>query len=179
MQITFDFDFDDYVAFQQHYITTTPALRRSFNIFFGIALIGFVALIVNVLSNEFVFSDLLFPLFLLIFSVFWLWRIRGKGGVKRSVKSLIKKEKGNSQVLGERTFLFENDYFIVTTTQSENKSNWSVIQKMDETPGYFFLYISNFMAYVIPKHKIELQVQNLQELLHQHIPQEKYKLCKK
>jgi len=182
MQITFDFDMDDYAAFQHHYRMTAPASKRSFYIFLGIALIFPVVMIVInciFLSNGFNFDDILFPLLWLFFFGSWLWYSRSKMAAKRNVKILIKKDKDNSQVLGERTFLFENDYFIVKTIQSEIKSDWLVIRKVDETPYYFFIYVSNFSAYVIPKCKIESQVQDLQEILHQHIPQEKYKLCKK
>ena len=178
MQITFDFDIDDYAVFQYHYKMTARPFRISFYILSGIALILLVTVIANIVSPR--VNSSIFPLlFWLILIVLCLWYIRSKKSAKRSVEALVKKEKGNSLVLGERTFLFENDYFMVTTTQSEHKLNWSVIRKVDEMPDYFFLYSSNYMAYVIPKQKIASQVQDLQELLHQHIPQEKYKLCKK
>ena len=182
MQLTFDFDIDDYAAFQHHYKKTAPAFRRSFYLLLGTALFFLVVLIFNILGillGRINSSNILYFLVWLILIGLWLWYSRSKKSAKRRIKALLKNEKDNSQVLGERTFLFENDYFSVKTIRSENKSDWSVIRKVDETPEYFFLYTSNFMAYVIPKCKIESQKQELQRILHQYIPQEKYKLYKK
>jgi len=89
------------------------------------------------------------------------------------------KEKNNPQVLGQRTMRFEDDFYIVKTVNSESKSSWDAIKNIDETPEYFYLYLSKFTAHVIPKNKINVNIEDLQTLLKSHVSQQNYKFYKK
>ena len=179
MEITFDFDVNDWGKFQRHHMYRSKIFRVTNYIltvillFFGILIL--LGLLLDISSSWSMLIDF-FP-FLIIIAL-WLYVMKSRGGSKFS-KRMIKKEKDNPQVLGQRTMGFEDDFFTVKTINSESKSSWDAIKYIDETPEYFCLYISKFMAYVIPKNKMNVNLIDLQTLLKSHVSQQNYKFYKK
>jgi heme/copper-type cytochrome/quinol oxidase subunit 3 len=174
MQINFNFDTNDWVQFQRHHQRhSTKGLIQY------ITLILLVVFFIGGGINDFTTGN--FPsncLPIMIMIIIWVIIMRSSTG-KWAAKGLEKKEKNNSQVFGKRTMTFDEAFFMVQTDNIESKLTWNAIKKIHETPGYFFLYTSNFMAHVIPKKKIDIESQDLQNFLKKQIVQENYTFYKR
>ena len=179
MEITFDFDVNDWSKFQQHHMYRSKILRITTYVMTIFLLFFCVLILLGFLLKTSSAGDLLKnTLPFLIFTAVYLYFIKNRGRSRFSKRIMIK-EKNNPQVLGQRTMRFEDDFYIVKTVNSESKSSWDAIKNIDETPEYFYLYLSKFTAHVIPKNKINVNIEDLQTLLKSHVSQQNYKFYKK
>jgi hypothetical protein len=78
----------------------------------------------------------------------------------------------NTNVFGFCEMILDDESVKVNQTELSSSLKWSAIKRLDETPEYFFLYVTANSAYSIPKEKISAEeVKELDELFKKHLPE--------
>ncbi|MDR1055707.1 MAG: YcxB family protein [Prevotellaceae bacterium] len=155
MTINFDIDMDDMMSFQRHYVNTNPAMvkaKRMITYLFPLFILvfGFVGF-----YDRYNRLDIAFIIFLIVISVLWVVfmpKLFIRLTLNRTKKILSKP--GNEIMFGTFEMRFTNTGFDVKTAAANSSILWSTIPKADETRDYFYLYLSQASAYIIPKRKI-------------------------
>lgn len=57
----------------------------------------------------------------------------------------------NKDMFGKHSLTISEEGINEASENGESKINWSGVEKIIETEGHFFIYISSVMAYIIPK----------------------------
>ncbi|MDR0865743.1 MAG: YcxB family protein [Candidatus Symbiothrix sp.] len=180
MKFTFDFDINDWIAFQQHHQRHSKIRIIYICVILFLIAMPLYSIIKDYIELSYSLDTIIIHylpsiIFVFILSIFYALYV-SKLRIQWSAKGILKK---NPHVLGEETMIFDEDFFIIQSTNGESKRKWDSIQKVDETPDYFFLYLSTYMANVIPKKKIDVSSEDLRDFLKKHIPAENYKFYKK
>ena len=155
---------DDLVAFNEEYFFNSETIRRRFQkeravvlgtfIFAGLA---FALLAINEDSASksnywaglFIFFLCLVP-GLLIFALIPRTTLKS---IRANANSIYASGK-NLTLVGQQELLLSPDSAVVRNEFYEAKYNWQVIEKMEETNDYIFLYVSSVSALIIPKRAI-------------------------
>ncbi|UTW64383.1 YcxB family protein [bacterium SCSIO 12741] len=164
MTLQFDFDMEDWMEFQKHFIANSKRMKRTK---WMITLIPPVIMAFVFLSNlskreggEIAFGAMVVMMGLWI----WLYPKRFDKRVLKQVRNTI--ESGdNSAILGSTSIQFEEEGITHKTPEVERKLKWSGIKRVGESDEYFFLYDSAVSAIVIPKKKIQVAEEELREVL--------------
>jgi preprotein translocase subunit YajC len=160
MKINFNFDMDDWMAFQEDVIRNSKKLKSV-----RIKTVLLMFLIVGVFAY-FDYKDTGFDwflisyiaLFVLIGSFFWFNFYRSL--LKRTRKFL--QENDNAGIFGNVEVIFDDKYILMKQAGAEYMANWVNIHKIVQNKNYFFIYLNSVSACVIPKLKI--QEQNLRDI---------------
>lgn len=156
MTIGFDQDLADAMAFQRHFAETNKHIRKSVKVLqyaFPAILMGFALAITpwNVDALNLIVS--LLPAALI--AVLWLvfvpkWYMRS---LMRKTRRIMQ-DPGNAKLYGRREMTLDEEGIRVKTADVDETIKWSAIVQWDETPDYYFLYLSTSNAYGIPKRKL-------------------------
>jgi len=74
--------------------------------------------------------------------------------------------KKNKSFLCEHELIFEEDCLIEKTIYNEGKHFFHSLYKMQETKNYFFIFISDYQAHIVPKKNIsEIEIVKLREII--------------
>ena len=57
----------------------------------------------------------------------------------------------NGAILGNKTYIIQDDGFKEITESSETLTNWNGIKKITETKDYIYVFVDKIAAYIIPK----------------------------
>jgi hypothetical protein len=148
MQVHFDLDIDDLIAFNLHHYGYARNPVRGFwtaeiNLHFNLIL-----LVVFLVSQKWVIFYLLLFSFiqtvLLWFPSFTRWLI------KKQVRKLYSKGQ-NKGVLGNHIIAIDADGLTEISDLAQQRILWSGIEKIEENEDYFFFYTGTMQAHVIPK----------------------------
>lgn len=164
MQITYDFDIEDWVAFQRHYIKNAPAFRRNRIIAQLLPLTILLFLILfDVINGDFKPFTLIFYV---VISALWVF-LYPKRMIKRTIDNARKMiEAGdNSGLLGRQELILGEDAITAINENSEQKTKWSGIKKLEETEAYYFLFESAISAIIIPKKKVVGRLEEVDKIL--------------
>ncbi|MGB7606678.1 MAG: YcxB family protein [Lutisporaceae bacterium] len=150
MKIEFNLTKEDYIAFNIHHIDNSPTIKRSLLIQrYGVSLIFLIV--------PFIFSRMSgvpWMLSLAVYGVIFLAWITYYPKyfmyvTKKRVIRLIE-EGDNSDILGTYSVTLTEEGVEQTSNSEESKSSWNAIQRIEETPDYFYIYISAINAYLVP-----------------------------
>ena len=155
MIINFNIDMDDMMSFQKRYIQTSMAIRKvkrmlTFVFPLFILVFSFIAF-----YNRHSRIDIAFVAIVAVVCALWVIFIPKffeKSSLRKAKKILSKPE--NAIMFGKFEMMFNDDNFEVKTPSSSSNLQWNSIRNIDETSSYFYLYLSEASAYIIPKQKI-------------------------
>jgi len=148
MRVVFDVDMADVIAFNKHYILESKAVKKS-NVI--LLLICAVPFIISLIFGS-GYSGFVFPILFLIFGIIYVFKLRSQILLRRAEKELSKPE--NINAFGTFEMEFNDEEIKINESELNTILKWNAIKRLDETPEYFFLYISSLNAYSIPKKKI-------------------------
>lgn len=164
MKISFDFEMDDWMAFQAHYLKTNTYFKV---VSWMMTLILPVALFSSIIFQE--MKELTRTVmigFVLVMSGLWvvfLPRFMMNQVMKRTRKMI---ENGdNSGFIGPQEVEFSEEGIIHTAPASQTTYQWKGIVKFQENEDYFFLYVTAVSAIIIPKKKIGGKVEEVKKPL--------------
>lgn len=150
---TFDLNEEDYVEFNLYHADNSKKFKR--NLFIQRFLVSAIFLLVPVLMK--LLFGRPFTSTLPMFGIVWLiWVIFFNKGFKHTLKSRIIKnikaaeEKGQT-ITGEYTLQETSDGLVLKNKSGEVKIKWKAIGILGEDDERLYLYISNEMAYIVPK----------------------------
>lgn len=164
----FEFEIEDWLAFQKHFLLNSTKFKRTKMImtFYLPVLLAVIMLVeYRVLSKN--------PFFIIIAIIASaLWIIFYPKRLER--RTLNNAEKminsgDNSGVLGENTVALSDEFVLYITPESECKYKWSGVKKIEETDEYYFLFLSALTAIIIPKKKVESEIQEFDKYLKHRI----------
>lgn len=155
MKLEFDFDLNDWMAFQENYLDNSKQFKRTKRIVTW--MLPFVAISVIVIEyNLGTFKPLLAAL-LLPACVLWVifYPKRFKNSTMKRAKKLLS-EGDNSSYLGKHEIEITTDLIKTTVPKSSSTMSWDGITKSIETDQYYFLYTTVASALIIPKFKLNI-----------------------
>lgn len=150
---TFDLSEEDYVEFNLYHADNSPKFKK--NLLIQRFLVSAIFLLVPVLMR--VLFGRPFKTTLPMFGIVWLiWVIFFNKGFKHTLKSRIVKniraaEENGQTITGEYMLQETSDGLILKNKSGEVKIKWKAIGILGEDEERFYLYISNEMAYIVPK----------------------------
>jgi hypothetical protein len=142
---------DDFILFNQyHFLNSTLGKRTLLTLRFIIPFICFILVVIFFIAG----SDLLFTIIeailLTISSI--LWVSDSKKLILNSIKIRIKKLKkeGRLPYSNEGILKFDDESIHEITPSTENKTNYSLIEKIALTEKAIYIYFSSVQAYILP-----------------------------
>lgn len=162
MKISFDFDLNDWLAFQEVHLKQSKQFVKIMRIATWSLPITFISVALLGLSQH----TLNMPMLLVLGVASMLWlnfypnRFRKKT-IKNLKKNLVKQDL--SKILGKREYEFKNDEIHYLTPYSEGMMTWDSVLSFKETSTYYFIYESEYSAIIIPKVKLNLNMEQLDE----------------
>ncbi len=173
MTITFDFDIDDTMAFQEHFLSNFKQFKRT-RIFVTLLLpVMLVLLFLYYYVHDGMTTKLIgFGIFFVVMAIVWMliiWKSFKKRTLARTRKLLLKNDKDNSIVFGVREMTLNDEGIFVKTPKSEALTKWIAVLKVVKDVNHYYLYITSMNAFVIPLRKIEDSVNELDSMIEKHV----------
>lgn len=164
MEIEFDFEMSDWMEFQKNFLQNSKQFQRTKLI---------VTLMLPMIFGMLILFDLIRerfnPVGLVVYGVISiLWVVfYPKRLINRTVNKArrMMEEGDNSGIIGRHTLVLHDDGIMDIGPDCESKIKWTGIKKIVETERYYFLYNTALSAIIIPKAKIENDIEQLDKLL--------------
>ncbi|MBK9593323.1 MAG: YcxB family protein [Crocinitomicaceae bacterium] len=155
MKLVYDFDLNDWMAFQENYLDNSKQFLRTKRIvtwMFPFIWLSIIVVEYNLGKFNSVGAGLFF-----IASVLWVlfYPKRYKNSALKRAKKLLA-EGDNSGYLGKHEIELNNQEIKSTVPQSSTIMNWDGIKRYIETDQYYFLYNTAASALIIPKFKLKI-----------------------
>jgi hypothetical protein len=155
MKLVYDFDLNDWMAFQENYLDHSKQFLRTKRIVTWMFPFIWLSIIV-VEYNLGKFSPIGAGIFF-VASVLWVlfYPKRYKNSALKRAKKLLS-EGDNSGYLGQHEIELTDESIKTTVPQSSSAIDWNGIKKYLETDQYYFLYNTAASALIIPKFKLKI-----------------------
>lgn len=164
MELNFNFELHDWMAFQKHHTLKSSQYKRSKLILTAaIPFIMIIFIVIYYLKDKTQVSSLIIYG---IAGVIWLLIIP-KWLERKTLKNAKKiiENGDNSGILGHHKLILTETGVLGTTNETKFEINWKGIKKLEESGEYYFLYNTSVSAIIIPKRKIEDKLKELDEIL--------------
>lgn len=161
MTIEFDLDIEDWLAFQEFHLSNNKKLKQ-WKVISMLAVPLASAIII--LTNK--WFDTTFMIVLVIVSIAHVLYVH-KTFTSRYLKRAKKMLKDNTGIIGRQTFQFTEEFILMSKLNTETKTNWNGINEILENENYYFLFVSSISAFIIPKRKIENDLEALDKIFNQ------------
>jgi hypothetical protein len=155
MKLEFDFDLNDWMAFQENYLDNSKQFARTKRIVTWI--FPFICTSVILIDyNRGKFNPFLVGMFA-VASILWVlfYPKRVKNSALKRAKKLLS-DGDNSGYLGKHETELTDESIKSTAPQSTTTISWNGIKKYVETDQYYFLYNTVASALIIPKFKLKI-----------------------
>ena len=148
MEINYELDARDLIAFQKHFYKTSPTnrnLRRYLYLFF----VAFAAYF-NLLEFRIPFAARLFWFAVslgvsLLVMAFWSWVINAYA-FKRTVPT-----KPDNGVLGPHQLILSEKALTETTPVNETTHSWKGVDRIEQNEDYVYIFVTPQAAHIVPK----------------------------
>ena len=176
MTIRFNMEMEDLLAFQKHFYATNKQLKKQTWTLRSIFFIGGAIFLLPVLAIVSAGAPLhgIIPIVLTICALAWFalaficpkWLTNFN--LKRAREQFLNPESAN--MFGPTEMIFDNEGFSVERAGTIEKNEWTSVVKVDETPDYYFIYVSEVAANTIPKRKLNTkESEELKSIFAKHI----------
>jgi hypothetical protein len=155
MKLVFDFDMNDWMAFQKVHLENSKQFNRM-KMFVTWMFPGvWIFIMFLELSNGSFKPAVAVVMF--VVSVLWVifYPKRFKNSTLKRAKKILS-EGDNSGIIGEHQLELTDQSIKSDLPQSSSTINWDGIKKFIETDQYYFLYNTAASAIIIPKFKLKL-----------------------
>lgn len=159
---------DDYLRFNQYHLLNSPIGKKSLMSFrLIIPFICFMVVVIFCIAGS-DFQLILFEaIVMVIFSIVWIGYSKKK--ILKSMEKRIKrmKKEGRLPYSNESILKFEDENMHEITPSTENKTNYSLIEKIAVTEKAIYIYFSSVQAYILPVSAFsdEMERQNFLEFI--------------
>ncbi len=144
-------DDEDYLEFNQYHFLHSGTGKRALGTYRLIIpiLCLVLALLVFVITSDLAFFAIVSAL-LTVYSVIWILFSR-KLILRAQRKSLGKlKQDGKLPYQKESTLIFEADVILEITEETENRTRYSMVEKVAGTETALYIYTSSLQAFILP-----------------------------
>ncbi|MBS2967568.1 YcxB family protein [Metabacillus sp. KIGAM252] len=158
MEHQYELTFEDYAAFNLHYVKESKTAMQSFWIQ---RIIGPVIF----LSFPFVFSwgkDDFLPMFIVFLILAAAWFFLYPKYFFKAFKGRIKKfmqEGSNGKILGEHTLILDDSGLTDISESGKHSTSWESAEKAVELKEHYLIYINSMQACIIPKRSFKNEAQ--------------------
>jgi len=159
MKLEFENTFDDMLAFNIYNHRISPTLRRPhqlarimYPIIFVVSLVGFY-----VYFGGRATSGAFLGLLGLAVVVSIGWYVAYPSLMHRRIRTLttrLLRESKNMSLLERRSINIDHDGLHFTAPSSSGHIRWNLIERVDATPQYIYLYLNAMSAIVIPRRSV-------------------------
>ena len=150
---------DDYFEFNRHHLFNTSLGRRRLASYRLRVVLGTLAILLGVLIMIYRFVSSLFMLqfalimmavtYLVVIVVFLLLSKRlAFWSTKRTLRGM--KKSGRLPFAQESEMIFDDEHFEKRSSDTETRSKYSTIERIDETDRALYLYLNVNQAHIIP-----------------------------
>ena len=173
LTVTFDFDIDDMMAFQENYLTNSKRFKNMR--LFAILVLPIVSVMLLLwlgIRDGMSTKLIIVAIFLLTASI--IWGIIMRSSIKsRSLskirKNIIQNDKDNTIILGIREMRFDENGIFLKADKSESLTKWTAVLKVVKGIKYYHLYIASISAFVVPLDKIGDSKSKLDSIISKHV----------
>ena len=172
MKLTYDFQLEDWTAFQRYHFSASPSYRRIRNltrIFLPAALL--LLFLIRFLRHG--FDPILFTICAVPAAIWFLSYPRwfDHRVIRRSLQML--REGNTATMFGRRDLELLPDRLHIVSPMGETTFRAAAISKIVESPEALLLYVSPVQAVILPKQKLSAtDFAQAKEFVHQHYSQE-------
>lgn len=152
MIIKYDNTMEDMIAFNQHYIETSPVQRKSlFSIRWKMPVLTLIFF--GILSwSDHSFGFLIYGLVVAIV-LFLVYPAMFRKRFAKNIRQLYA-ERGSKGVLGLHSLEIDDNGLLVKTDCNEVKSSWNTLDRIVSTDTHTFIYINANAAIILPRQTI-------------------------
>jgi hypothetical protein len=154
MEIEYELTPDDLYAFQWRAVFASARgrrARRKVYLLWLLAVLLFSA-VPAIGADGFVISRMNFAFIVVALPIVvlfqWCW---DRLLVRRAILQLVKEEKPGKGQLGKHRMVVSEDGLFESTAVAESRTSWAGVDRIEQNPGYIFIYTSAAAAHVIPK----------------------------
>ncbi|SFC94906.1 YcxB-like protein [Bacillus sp. OV322] len=153
MKSTYQLDLQDYLNFQMNHAANSPAVKKA------LLIQRFLFPIIMLALPLFIDSSIFGWIVYTIFAAGWLifYPKYFYGHIKKNAKKMLQ-EGDDCSLYGTHELTITDQEIIEKSKNGETRHNWESIQKIVDTPSYFYIYNSNVSGYIIPKSKITQEI---------------------
>ena len=168
MEVEYELTHDDLFAFQWRAAFTSRRARRAR---YTAYVIWFLALLLMasvpaIGADGFMISRMSFSFLLIGFPIVALaqWGLE-RWLMGRAIRGLLREENPGGGLLGKHRVAVNSEGIVDSTPVGESRTSWTGVHRIEEDPGYIFVYTSAVGAHVLPKrafgdpHKAERFIQ--------------------
>lgn len=142
---------DDYIAFNQYHLLHSPTGKKTLiSCRLILPVLSFLYIVIFIAAGS-DFQLILFQVILMsILSIFWLvfsTKIYFKA-MRRGINKM--KKEGRLPYDKESILKFDDENYYDITPNTENKTNYSMIEKIAVTEKAIYIYVSSMQASIIP-----------------------------
>ncbi len=153
MILRFDSTIEDVVAFNDYHSKHSPKMKRIMAGFRWVpALLAFLLIFTSTMKHDYGSAAIAGLIGASIAAILCPPLIRWS--LRRRIYKLYSKGI-HKKILGEHEAEIVEDGIIARASYSESKYSWGLIEKIESTAEYTFIYVDEAMAYVIPHTRIE------------------------
>ena len=154
MEIEYELNIDDLVAFNLYYYKHSPQIRQRMKtrmiLYLGIALFMLALAIYSTIAKSWSSAIIGYVVSVVITGLYYFSTSNIESRVR---KELVRRYgEGRNDVIGKHTLSVTQDEIRDITEMAEQKTHWNVIEDIVETEQYLYiLFTGSAEAYVIPK----------------------------
>lgn len=164
MNINYNFELNDWMAFQEFHLSESKQFKKTKLITTLTVPIVYGLFILNdAMKGE---LDIIPTSIFTVISILWMIYYPKRLTIRtlKKVKKILE-DPANSKMFGIHTIELSEQGLKITKPESENFINWSGLIRIAETKNYYFIYNTTVSAIVIPKVKIESNISEFDSYL--------------
>ena len=142
---------DDYLRFNQYHILNSPLGKKTLMSYrFIIPIVCFMFVFILYIAGSDLDLVIIEAIVMTIFSIGWIITCK-KALLKSMKKRMLKmKKEGRLPYNSEAILKFDDESIHEITPNSENKTNYTMIEKIAVAEMAIYIYFSSVQAYIIP-----------------------------
>ncbi len=144
-------DDNDYLLFNQYHLFNSPIGKKTLMSFrFIVPLICFMFVVIFYIADSDPQLILIEAILMTIISILWIVYIKKifLNTMKKSIKKM--KKDGRLPYSNEAILKFDEESIHEITPNTENKTKYSLIEKIAVTEKAIYIYFSSLQAYILP-----------------------------
>ena len=165
MKIKYANILDDHINFSKHHRGESKTSKELVIWSLILCSLLFIYGKVSEFQNTINFSYLIIGLLLFVFFIVMIPYLLNKLILNESTKSFENKE--NIGFFCDHELVIDESGINDITEVGNQHTNWSGITKIDETDDYLYIYINSKSAHVVPKKRVEGNLEEFKKLLKQ------------
>ena len=142
---------DDYLQFNEYHLLNSPSGKKILMLFrFFIPFICFMVVVIFSIAGSDFLLILIEAIMMTIFSILWI--VYSKKKILKSMEKGIKKMKreGRLPYSDEAIITFNDESIHEITPNTDNKTKYSLIEKVAVTENAVYIYFSSVQAFILP-----------------------------